>query len=274
VALGHIHKPFTRDEWIYNPGSPETCSSAEAAWKERGYYLVEIDTERSEGPKHVATLHANVRRPFERIFIKTDLYESPEGIYKHAHDLMSRRARDLGPSRLQEATRPVVDLHLQGLLTFDRSALSLTHLEAMAKDLLNAIHLLIRNDTHGADFVVAPGMTMNRQGLERYVLTDLFSRDARFAPRSRKWARLALDIKSLSLDGAAPEAILDELEHRIGQIDLAADDDEPEVSQEAPENVGEDLGTDEGDDEAEDGELQAYLAETESGIGNYADLNG
>ena len=95
VALGHIHKPFTRDEWIYNPGSAETCSSAEAAWKERGYYLVEIDTERSEGPKHVATLHANVRRPFERIFIKTDLYESPEGIYKHAHDLMSRRARDL-----------------------------------------------------------------------------------------------------------------------------------------------------------------------------------
>jgi hypothetical protein len=63
---------------------------------------------------------------------------------------------------------------------------------------------------------------------------------------------------------------LDELEHRMGQIELAADDDEPDASQEAPEDVGEDLG----EDEAEDGGHEADLAEAESGVGNYADLNG
>ena len=45
LALGHVHKPFEFDQWIYNPGSPETCSMTEAAWKERGYYLVDVDTE-------------------------------------------------------------------------------------------------------------------------------------------------------------------------------------------------------------------------------------
>lgn len=224
VALGHIHKPYMRDDWIYNPGSLETCSSVEVAWKERGYYMVEVDTERSEGPKHRATLRANARRAFERMYLKTDLIDSPEALYKQVHDLMSRRARDIGANRLAEM-KPVVDVHLQGLLNFERSALSLTHIEDMARDLLNALHPLVRNETHSADYAPAPGRTMNRQVLERNVLSDLFSRDARYAPRSRQWARLALDLKALALDGADPESILDELEGRMARIDR---DDEPE----------------------------------------------
>ena len=223
VALGHIHKPYTRDEWIYNPGSLETCSSAEMAWPERGFYMVEIDTARAEGPKHVANLCANPRRPFERLAIKTDLIESPEKLYEQVHGLMSRKARDLGTSRLAESTRPIVSLYLHGLLNFDRSALSVTHLEEMATELLNALHPLIRNETHSADYAPAPGETMNRQALERHVLDDLFSRDARYAPRSRQWARLALDIKTLALDGTGAEGILDELDARMTRIEQGRD---------------------------------------------------
>jgi DNA repair exonuclease SbcCD nuclease subunit len=274
IALGHIHKPYTRDEWIYNPGSIETCSTAEVTWKDRGYFLVEIDTERSEGPKHTAKLVANPRRPFERMSLKTDLIETPELLYKQAHDLMSRRARDLGPSRLEEAKRPVVDFHLTGLLTFERSALSLKHLEEMATELLNALHPLIRNNTHGADYAVAPGETMNRLALERHVLSDLFGRDARFAPRSRKWARLALDIKSLTLDGASPEAILDELEARMARIEAGTEDD------------SDDSGDDTGDDSSEGKIVDAVIeitqggdfaqgpSLTENGMGAYAHPNG
>jgi hypothetical protein len=94
---------------------------------------------------------------------------------------------------------------------------------------------------------------MNRQTLERYVLADLFSRDTRFAPRSRKWARLALDLKSLTLDGAAPEVILEELEHRMARIEIEPDD-EPEIVREAVQ-VAEQL-------------------DAESGAAEYAYLNG
>ena len=225
VALGHIHKPYMRDDWIYNPGSLETCSSVEVAWKERGYYLVEVNTELSEGPKHRATLLANPRRAFERMYLKTDLIESPEALYQQVRELMTRRARDIGANRLADS-KPVVDVHLQGLLNFERSALSLAQIEDMARELLNALHPLIRNETHGADYAPTPGQTMNRQALERNVLSDLFSRDARYAPRSRQWARLALDLKTLALDGADPESILDELEGRMARINH---DDEPEI---------------------------------------------
>ena len=66
LALGHIHRPFDRDGWIYNPGSTETCSMSEAAWPKRGYYLVEVDTDKAQEPdqlKHVVTLHASQHDP-------------------------------------------------------------------------------------------------------------------------------------------------------------------------------------------------------------------
>lgn len=225
VALGHIHKPYMRDDWIYNPGSLETCSTAEVGWKERGYYLVEVDTSISEGCKHRATLHANPRRPYERMNLKTDLIESPDALYKQAYEMMSRKARDLGASRLEERTQPIIDFRLYGQLNFDRSGLSLKHLEEMSADLLNALHTLVRNDCHSPGIEVSEGVTMNRQELERHVLDNLFSRDARYAPRSRKWARLALEIKSLALDGASPEAILDELEERMARIEQEGDEE-------------------------------------------------
>ena len=219
VALGHIHKPFTRDEWIYNPGSLETCASTEASWNDRGYYIVDVDTSVNEGSKHMAKLIANPRRPFERLHLKTDLIESPDEVHRQARELMMRRARDLGPSRMEPDKRPIVDFYLHGLLNFDRSAMPLTVFEEMAKEILNALHPLVRNNCHSADYAFEPGETVNRQTLERTVLADLFSRDARFAPRSRQWARLALDLKTLTLDGASPEAILDELEQRMERIE-------------------------------------------------------
>lgn len=254
VALGHIHKPYTRDEWLYNPGSLETCSSTEMAWKERGYFLVEIDTERSEGPKHQATLRTVPRRPFERLNLKTDLIDSPETLYRQAHELMSRRASDLRLKNVEDGKRPIVHLHLQGLLNFERSAVSVSILEEMATEVMNALHPIVHNECHGADYVGTPGETMSRPVLERTILDDLFSRDARFAPRSRKWAQLALDIKAMTLDGADPETILDELESRMARIEQEPEDQDPE------------------DEEAVSGKVELTAAQQE--VGAYANLSG
>ena len=48
LALGHVHKPYDFDGWMYNPGSSETCSAEETQWEKRGYYYVEIDTDTPE----------------------------------------------------------------------------------------------------------------------------------------------------------------------------------------------------------------------------------
>ena len=66
LALGHVHRPYQVDDWIYNPGSPENCAPSEEKWKNRGYYIVDLDTKAKRGKKHKATLHSNPRRPVRR----------------------------------------------------------------------------------------------------------------------------------------------------------------------------------------------------------------
>lgn len=222
LALGHIHKPFEREGWIYNPGSPETCSLTEAQWPERGYYLVEVDTERERAedePKHTAILHANPRRPFHRLAIKTDQLSTPDLLMTYADQLLARKARDLGADRAAGLSQPVVELALYGNLPFDRSALDLAGLKELVVQHFSPLVSLVKNQTQPTEFQIDITEGITRPQLERQILADLFLRDDRFSGQRDAWADLAISLKTLALTNASPDAILEELDVRANQIE-------------------------------------------------------
>jgi hypothetical protein len=120
------------------------------------------------------------------------------------------------------------------VLQFARSALAISEIEDMARDLLHALHPLVYNNTTSVDSPVGASGTVSRAVLERNVLADLFRRDARYANHSRQWARVALELKHLAMDSADPETILQELEGRMAQIEgsVPESDEEPESAAE------------------------------------------
>ena len=75
VALGHIHKPYMQDDWLYNPGSLEANSTAEVAWTERGYYDVSV-TPQSDRP-HRATKVVVPGRPFVLLSFGVEAWRTP-----------------------------------------------------------------------------------------------------------------------------------------------------------------------------------------------------
>ena len=111
LALGHIHKPYTVEDWIYNPGSPETWNVEEVAWPERGYYLVEIEP--GSNPGHKAELIATPRRPFHRLRLQVDALEEPNAVYDAVRVLLRRRDNEI-----VRDPAPVVELTLTGVLAF------------------------------------------------------------------------------------------------------------------------------------------------------------
>ena len=221
VALGHIHKPYEFDDWAYNPGSLETCSVSEAQWPNRGYYFIQVDTDAvgESGIKHAATLHAAPRRKFYRFSLKTDLFTSPEDFQAKCRDFLERRARDVGAKRGAEKDAPVVELQLTGILPFDRNGLDLPAVEEMVNSVFSPLLALVRNLTSPAEYAVEAGESLSRSQLERRVMADLFARDARYRKHNERWAEAALGLKKLALDGASPEAIVDELGHRMAAIE-------------------------------------------------------
>ena len=207
LALGHIHKPFERDNWIYNPGSPETCGMDEAAWRDRGYYLVDVDTEQSL--KHEARLVRNPRRPFVRWSLSVDTYESPEALYAAAEAQARREAT-------QQASpgQPVVELTLEGVLPFDRHELDGKRLESIVDEAFDPILVRIANRAVPTEYEVSGDESKSRAELEREVVEDLVERDARYRPFAADWAGIVLDVKRMTLEGTSPEGILDYLESR------------------------------------------------------------
>ncbi len=217
LALGHIHKPYTFDDWIYNPGSLESCAISETEWVERGYYLVEIDTETAaaDAPKHSVTLKANPRRTFHRLIVKTDLLDTPDQLLAHCDELFQRRARDWQVDRIPADQRPVVEVQLHGTLPFERSALDLRALEEVVNRHFAPLLPLVKNLTQSLDRVIEGGDGMSRAELERHVLNGLLQQDGRFRAQSEQWTEAALTLKTMALGDAAPEAITVELANQI-----------------------------------------------------------
>ena len=204
LALGHIHKPFQQDDWIYNPGSPETTSLTEVAWEDRGYFVVDVDTSRR--PAHTVTAVRNPRRKFLRFPFPVEGHDTPEAL---EHALLGHLGREVTPTLREQ--RPVVEVELLGALPFSRADLDVPRLEAQVADMFNATVCRLRDDTAPADFDVPIAEGLTRADLERHVLCELLERDVRHRARSAEWADLILRVKQMALTGAGPGEILNEL---------------------------------------------------------------
>lgn len=203
LALGHIHKPFVQDDWIYNPGSLETNSVEEAAWDDRGYLVVEVEADAAGQPRHRVTPVRARRRPFVRLTFAVDAYNSPEALEQALCAYLDAEADD--SLRRQ---RPVVDLVFRGVLAFRAVDLETSRLEALAKEWFNAIHCQLRDLTAPSDFEIRPSEALDREALERFVLQELVAQDVRRREDSGRWADLALRLKRLSLGGSPPQEVV------------------------------------------------------------------
>jgi DNA repair exonuclease SbcCD nuclease subunit len=215
LGLGHVHKPFERDGWIYNPGSTETCGAEESDWKDRGYYYVEVDTDGMpaddsavEGQKHRALHLTNRRRPFYRFSFRVDGLGTPESLESQFEDFCRRQAREGADADLE----PVVHITLNGVLDFDAGSLDLLRLEELVEQHFRPLIRRVHNLTHDIDFDPdSEGLDgRNRDTwhqLEHKIFQDMLSRDARYLPAAKEWATTVSEMKQLALQGEDPALI-------------------------------------------------------------------
>jgi len=210
LALGHIHKPFIQDDWIYNPGSLETNSVAEVEWEDRGYFLVEVDPSRQ--PAHLVTKICSRRRAFERLRFSVGEYDSPEALHSALEAYIRREA-----TPAKAAQHPVVELELKGTLNFDHADLDTAHIKQVIEKAYNPIACLLKDSTSTSEFDISADETLSRAELEKIVLRELVERDVRHRPRSEHWANMVLSLKRLALADSPPEEIVSEL-RRFGDV--------------------------------------------------------
>jgi exonuclease SbcD len=216
LALGHVHKPYEFDGWMYNPGSTETCGAEEAAWEDRGYYFVEIDTnnpERIVDPNKQARFHhathlVSKRRPFVRHELRVDGLNEPNALYERLEDYCRRESSTHEADRL----RPLVQIHLVGTLGFDVSSLDQAYMEEIVRTHFQPLYVRIDNNTNDQDYVPDGGDIDGRDRstwheLERRIFEELISRDNRYLATKEQWGVVLADLKRMALDKEAPAQI-------------------------------------------------------------------
>ncbi len=215
LALGHIHKPYELSGWIYNPGSPETCGMDEVVWEGRGYYWVEIAS--GQNPAHRAELIPHEqRRPFHRLALEVDGFAEPHQLYDGVRRLIRRKDATITGSR-----RPVLELVLSGVLPFSRFDLDLDYVEALLDEAWSPLITRVRNQARASEFDIDFDTEASRPELERSIIQELLERDARFRPAAASWAKVALDVKRMVLDGSPPAAVIDALRQARTEVSPA-----------------------------------------------------
>ncbi len=154
LALGHIHKRYDASGWIFNPGSPEAHSTAEARddWG-HGYYSVELSQADDEygGPgqlAHSVTHNSSRRRPFFTIEFDVTSFDSAGELEtafgEHVadervalEDTLEREEFMFG----SEQREPLLDLRFVGTLQFDRGSFRVDEIAKQAEDACNALYV-------------------------------------------------------------------------------------------------------------------------------------
>ncbi len=218
VALGHVHKPYELDNWLYNPGSTETWGAEESAW-DRGYYAVRIDTDAPAGqPRHTAEHVINPRRPFWRLLFNVEGLHDPTALYDAFERLCRSKVREFGateqPAPGQE---PVVDVALTGVLSFDASALDRARLEEIVQRLFHPLVARVHDSTRDNAWDPEDDESLDGndrstwQQLEAHIFEELLERDARYQQHAGEWARVVVTLKQMALDGESGEQIVQKL---------------------------------------------------------------
>ncbi len=114
LALGHFHKQFVIDNWIFNPGSSEAACSIDYSYR-RGVFLVRIDKEKKYKPKVISINLKNREIVWKTLSLKF-YFTKTKSLTDFILNTLKREIRDSDLENRKDYHRsPILYLKLLGI---------------------------------------------------------------------------------------------------------------------------------------------------------------
>ncbi|MBT9312306.1 metallophosphoesterase family protein [Leptothoe kymatousa] len=199
LGLGHIHKYYAVDNWLFNPGSLEANNVEEGAF-ERGALLVDL----VDGQVN-AQLQTDYRqRPIVRLSLKLRGQEALEDIEKLAIALLDGA---IAETRLIPDQQPIVELRIEGQVGFDRLELDTKQLQSRLHEHCGALIFLLKYDVDAMAYGTPLMDDADRHQVEREIFTDLLSAHNVYKKKAQSLATGLVDLKDRHLVGDSDESL-------------------------------------------------------------------
>jgi DNA repair protein SbcD/Mre11 len=191
LALGHIHKNYTEQGWIFNPGSTEANSIEESTY-ERGVYLVELSA---------AGIQAELKRDYyQRAVVRLKIQaEGSESIEMIEQAAIAHLQIAINTHQLNPAAAPIVELRIQGRVGFDRLDLDTRKLQKVLQEQSGALIFLLKFEADAIAFASPLTDEASRLEVEQEVFTDLLTAHNTYKTKAAQLAQGLIDLKDLQL---------------------------------------------------------------------------
>jgi DNA repair protein SbcD/Mre11 len=185
LALGHIHKSYAVDNWVFNPGSIEANNIEEGQY-DRGAYLVTID-----GNGIQAELKQDYyQRPMLRLKLTARGEESPAEIEQQAIALVSQRC-----STQKFELAPIVELRIDGEIGFERSEVDARRLQQQLQTQSGALIFLLKFEAEVPQYATPLAAEASRVQIEQDVFADVLASNAVYKKRAVELAHGLIELK-------------------------------------------------------------------------------
>ncbi|MBD2103844.1 exonuclease SbcCD subunit D [Leptolyngbya sp. FACHB-261] len=203
LALGHIHKNYELEGWIFNPGSLEANSVEESTF-ERGAYSVEI----SQSGIRAKLERQYYQRTIHRLRFEATGQETVPELEEKILDYV--RGQEIDPK-----TRPIVELKIEGQVGFDRLDLDTRGLQRDLKQLTNALVFLLRYDAAAVGYATPLSDDSSRIQMEREVFTDELAANAHYKKQATELAQALIGLKEMVLEGRREAEVYEFVRSRL-----------------------------------------------------------
>lgn len=195
LALGHIHRNYEMEGWIFNPGSLEANSIAENLQQTpRGIYLVEMDN---------SGIRADLKqdyhqRPILRLSLEANKQQTQAELEQAAIAHLQAVAKT---GKTQGA---IVELRIHGQVGFSRLDLNVRDLRDQLHQISQALIFLLKYDAIGTEYetpISVPGdEAPPRLAIETQAFADLLAANNLYQDQATRLAKGLVELKDLILD--------------------------------------------------------------------------
>ncbi|MEB3126113.1 MAG: exonuclease SbcCD subunit D [Synechococcales bacterium] len=204
LALGHIHKHYTVENWIYNPGSVEANNVEESTY-ERGVYLVNLTTEGID-----AQLKQDYyQRPILRLCITAKGKETTEEIEAEAIAVVDKAMNSFFTTRgnTPPSDQPILELRIEGKVGFNRGDLDVRRLQQQLKEASNALIFLLKFEASPVTYRTSLSHQSSQSDIEQEIFSDIIAANVNFQNQGQMVSQGLSDLKTRCVDGQSEEEL-------------------------------------------------------------------
>jgi len=205
LALGHIHKKYELNDWIFNPGSLENWRVDEASYK-KGFFHITLESNKIKD----VLFKESKRRPVYKWEIDISGCKDTNDVYKAVIDFIDKNK----PSK-ESTEKPIVSLTYVGKVDF--STLQIDN-DFIKKEVEEKVNPLVCEIKDGANVLTSTGKVVvlpSKHKIEEEEIGKLIDLHPEYKKKKDLMTNLILSFKRKVLAGTKEEELVGLIKNNI-----------------------------------------------------------